>query len=54
MILNVRVLKQAFIHHGRKRVRRSKLYYLEKRNMEQFWIRDELINQDKKESKKKA
>lgn len=28
LIKNVKVLQRAFIHKGKKRVRRSKLYYL--------------------------
>ena len=39
LILSIRVLQKAFIHKGKKRVRRSKLYYLMDRDPETFTVR---------------
>ena len=39
LILSIRVLQKAFIHKGKKRVRRSKLYYLTDRDPETFTVR---------------
>jgi len=38
LVQNITVLQKAFIHKGLKRVRRSKLYYLEKRSADTFTI----------------
>lgn len=38
LVQNITVLQKAFIHKGMKRVRRSKLYYLEDRNFEGFTV----------------
>jgi large subunit ribosomal protein L19 len=39
LIRNVKVLQRAFIHKGKKRVRRSKLYYLRNVNPEFYTIK---------------
>ena len=39
LILSIKVLQRAFIHKGKKRVRRSKLYYLMDRDPETFTVR---------------
>jgi ribosomal protein L19 len=38
LVQNITVLQKAFIHKGLKRVRRSKLYYLEKRSADSFTV----------------
>ena len=38
-IKKVTILQKAFIHKGRKRVKRSKLYYLRDRNPSQFHVK---------------
>ena len=38
LVQNISVLQKAYIHKGKKRVRRSKLYYLEKRGADSFTI----------------
>jgi len=38
LIMDIKVLQKAFIHQGKKRVRRSKLYYLRDRPPEQFTV----------------
>jgi large subunit ribosomal protein L19 len=38
MVTSVSVLQNAFIHKGKKRVRRSKLYYLRDRKPEEFTV----------------
>ena len=39
LIQSIKVLQKAFIHKGKKRVRRSKLYYLMDRDPETFTVR---------------
>ena len=39
LIQNIKVLQKAFIHKGKKRVRRSKLYYLMDRDPETFTVK---------------
>jgi ribosomal protein L19 len=39
LIKNIKVLQRAFIHKGKKRVRRSKLYYLMKRDPEEYTVK---------------
>ena len=38
LVQNITVLQKSFIHKGLKRVRRSKLYYLEERNADSFTV----------------
>ena len=38
LVQNITVLQKAFIHKGLKRVRRSKLYYLENRSVDSFTV----------------
>lgn len=38
LVKNIRVLQRAFIHEGKKRVRRSKLYYLMKRDPREYTV----------------
>ena len=38
LIRNITILQKAFIHKGEKRVRRSKIYYLMKRDPEEYTI----------------
>ena len=38
LVQNITVLQKAFIHKGLKRVRRSKLYYLENRSADSFTV----------------
>ena len=39
LIKSIKVLQKAFIHKGKKRVRRSKLYYLMDRDPENFTVK---------------
>ena len=39
LVQNIKVLQKAFIHNGKKRVRRSKLYYLIKRDPEEYTVK---------------
>lgn len=39
MYLRFKVLQRAFIHEGKKRVRRSRIYYLEKRDPEFYTVK---------------
>lgn len=39
LIQNIRILQKAFIHKGKKRVRRSKLYYMLDRDPEEYTIK---------------
>jgi ribosomal protein L19 len=38
VIQNIKVLQKAFIHGGKKRVKRSKLYYLLERHPSQYTV----------------
>jgi ribosomal protein L19 len=39
VIQNIKILQKAFIHNGKKRVRRSKLYYLLERDPEEYTVK---------------
>lgn len=39
LIQSIKVLQRAFLHKGKKRVRRSKLYYLKTRDPDQFTVK---------------
>lgn len=39
LIKNISVIQKAFIHKGKKRVRRSKLYYLMDRHPEAYTVK---------------
>lgn len=39
LVKDIKILKKAFIHKGKKRVRRSKLYYLHKLHPENFTVK---------------
>ena len=38
LVQNISVIQKAFIHKGKKRVRRSKLYYLQERSPDSFTV----------------
>lgn len=38
LIKNIRVVFKAWIHRGKKRVRRSKIYYLERRDPKEYTV----------------
>ena len=38
LIRNIKILQKAYIHEGKKRVRRSKIYYLLKRDPEEYTL----------------
>jgi large subunit ribosomal protein L19 len=39
LIQNIKVIQEAFIHKGKRRVRRSKLYYLWERDPDSYTVR---------------
>ena len=39
LVVSIKILQKAFIHEGKKRVRRSKLYYLMNRDPEEFTVK---------------
>lgn len=39
LIKNIKVLQKAFIHKGKKRVRRAKLYYLQKLHPDNYTVK---------------
>jgi large subunit ribosomal protein L19 len=39
LIKNIKVLQEAFIHKGKKRVRRSKLYYLKNLHPDTYTVK---------------
>lgn len=39
LVQSIKILQKAFIHEGKKRVRRSKLYYLMQRDPEEFTVK---------------
>ena len=43
MVVGIKILQKAFIHNGKKRVRRSKLYYLADREVEEFTVKYEPV-----------
>jgi large subunit ribosomal protein L19 len=53
MITNLTIVQKAFIHKGKKRVRRSKLYYLKDRKPEEFTVPYEVVVSGKKKTNKK-
>lgn len=39
LIQSIKVLQKAFIHNGKKRVKRAKLYYLLDRDVEEYTVK---------------
>lgn len=39
LVQSIKILQKAFIHEGKKRVRRSKLYYLMNRDPEEYTVK---------------
>jgi ribosomal protein L19 len=39
LIKDIKILQRAFIHKGKKRVRRSKLYYLMERHPDSYTVK---------------
>lgn len=39
LIQSIKILQKAFIHNGKKRVRRAKLYYLLDRDVEEYTVK---------------
>lgn len=43
MVVSIKILQKAFIHNGKKRVRRSKLYYLVDRDVEEYTVKYDVV-----------
>jgi large subunit ribosomal protein L19 len=52
LITNISIIEKAAIHRGRKRVRRSKLYYLRDRRPEEYTVAYDVVVQKGKGKKK--
>ena len=43
LVVSIKILQKAFIHNGKKRVRRSKIYYLENRDVEAYTVKYDTV-----------